>query len=438
MIYSDTAGILPTEQIKENMEPAHLLGNDGAQVMEAHTEEDISRVLSYANQNEKTVHVVSGGTKRGYGGELEQADILLSLANYKGIVEHSVGDLTMTVRPGTTLKEITDELAKSGQFVALDTPWPEKATIGGIISANDSGSKRLLYGSARDLVIGTRIVYADGRVIRTGGKVVKNVAGYDMNKLFIGAMGTLGVISEITMKLRPLPKYEGLSLLHFPEGSTKAIHDFSVHLLDSMMEPVALELLTPALSNRLTGENSYTLAIAFEDREKAVLAQEKWVQENLPTGVKHTVLHQEEAKNWWEDFRHIGPNGYNDENNEAATQAALKIGSNNLDVLVNLQAATELAEDFQLTVEAHGGLGHGISRVYVKGLPEDIVSYIQRMRTKAEERHGYAVCTHLPFALRETVSVWGDKPAHFALLEGIKQTNDPKQILNRNRFVGGI
>lgn len=438
MIHSNIEGVLPAQQVKSKQDSAHLLGNDGAHIMEAHSEEDISKVLAYAYENDKTVHVVSGGTKRGFGGELEQADILLSLANYKGIVEHSVGDLTMTVRPGTTLKEITDELSKSGQFVALDTPWPEMATIGGIISANDSGPKRLLYGSARDLVIGTRVVYADGRVIRTGGKVVKNVAGYDMNKLFIGAMGTLGVISEITIKLRPLPKYEGLSLLHFPEGNEEEIHDFSVRLLDSMMEPVAMELLTPSLAQKLTDKNSYTLAIAFEDREKAVLQQEKWIKEHLPEGVEHTVMHQEEAKKWWEDFRHIGPNGYNDEKSEAAAQAALKIGSNNLDVLVNLQTAVQLAETHHVAVSGHGGLGHGISRAFVQGLPENIVSYIHALRAKAEERLGYVVCTHLPFSLRENVSVWGEKPAHFALLEGIKQTNDPKRILNRKRFVGGI
>lgn len=438
MIVSDIENILPKEQIKENKEQDHLLGNSGVQIIEAYSEEDISKVLSYAYENEKTVNVISGGTKRGYGGEIEKADILLSLANYKGIVEHSVGDLTMTVRPGTTLKEIADELALKGQSVALDPPWPEMATIGGIISANDSGPKRLLYGSARDLVIGLRVVYADGRVIRTGGKVVKNVAGYDMNKLFIGAMGTLGVISEITIKLRPLPKYEGLSLLHFPDGNGQLIRDFSVSLLDSMMEPVTLELLSPSLAEKLTGKSSYTLAIAFEDREKAVIAQEKWVRENLPAGVELTVLHQEEAKKWWEDFRRIGPNGYNDEMNEGTTLAALKIGSNNLDVLDVLQTAELLAETHHVAMEGHGGLGHGISRVYIKGQQENTAAFIHALRGKAEEKHGYVVCTHLPFKLREAVNVWGERPTYFALLEGIKKVNDPKRILNRKRFVGGI
>ncbi|ASN04471.1 FAD-binding oxidoreductase [Virgibacillus necropolis] len=438
MISVDLEGVLPKEQVKHNEEEGHPLGNGGIQIIEAHSEEDISKVLAYANKQDKTVNIVSGGTKRGYGGAIEQADILLSLANYKGIVEHSVGDLTLTVRPGTTLSEITDELGKHGQRIAFDTSWPAMATIGGIVSSNDSGAKRLLYGSARDLVIGTRIVYPDGRVIRTGGKVVKNVAGYDMNKLFIGSMGTLGVISEITIKLRPLPKYEGLSLLHFPIGSEQAIREFSVLILDSMMEPVSLEILTPSIAEKMTGKRHYTLAIAFEDRENAVLDQEKWIREHLPIGVRHSVLHEEEARQWWEKFRHFGPNGYNDDKSGAEIQAALKIGSNNLDVLINLLAADNLADDYHVSIEGHGGLGHGISKVYVKGFPEDIVSYSKALRTKVEEKRGYVACTHLPFALREAVDVWGEKPGYFALLEGIKRINDPKKILNRQRFVGGI
>ncbi|MDA6161842.1 FAD-binding oxidoreductase, partial [Escherichia coli] len=108
--------------------------------------------------------------------------------------------MTVTVRSGTRFKDLQDYLAKHNQKISLDPFWPENATIGGIIAANESGPKRLGYGSARDAVIGLRTVYPDGKVIRSGGRVVKNVAGYDMNKLFIGSMGTLGVISEITLK----------------------------------------------------------------------------------------------------------------------------------------------------------------------------------------------------------------------------------------------
>lgn len=437
MISSDLEGVLPKEQILHEEKP-HVLGNGGAQIIEVLSEEDISKVLEYADKHDKTVNVIAGGTKRGYGGTMEQADILLSLEKYSGIVEHSVGDLTLTVKPGTTLQEISDELAKSNQQLALDTPWPEHATIGGILSANDSGPKRLSYGSARDLVIGTRIVYADGRVIRTGGKTVKNVAGYDMNKLFIGAMGTLGVISEVTIKLRPLPKYEGLSFLHFRNGNSEQIRDFTVRILDSMMEPVALEVLSPALSEKLTGKRTYTLAISFEDREKAVIYQENWVKENLPNGVEHTILHEEEAREWWNRFRHIGPNGHNDEEDEADTQAAFKLGTNNLDVIPALEIAEALASEHQLSIESHGGSGHGISKVYVKGQPDNVVSFSQALRAKVEEKKGYVVCIHAPYAIRGAIDAWGEKPAHFPILEGIKLANDPKRTLNRHRYVGGI
>lgn len=439
MISSDLEGVLPKEQITHHDGEQHLLGNGGAQIIEVLSEEDISKVLAYAHKHDKTVNIISGGTKRGYGGALEQADILLSLEKYSGIVEHSVGDLMLTVKTGTTLKEISDELAKHNQRIAFDTPWPEHATIGGILAANDSGPKRLFFGSGRDLVVGTRIVYADGRVIRTGGKTVKNVAGYDMNKLFIGAMGTLGVISEITIKLLPLAKYEGLSLLHFTENDGQQIRDFAVKILDSMMEPVTLELLNPALSEKLTGKRLYTLAIAFEDQEKAVLAQEKWVEENLPAGAEHTILHEEEASEWWDRFRHIGPNGHNDDvENEANTQVALKIGTNNVDVVYALEQTDVLAAEYNVSVQGHGGSGHGISKVFVTGFPEDIVSYSKALRATVEQKRGYVVCIHAPYALREAIDAWGEKPGYFPILEGIKLANDPKRILNRGRYVGGI
>ncbi|WP_337969962.1 FAD-binding oxidoreductase [Virgibacillus salexigens] len=435
--HQDTDLCTEPEVLRTNNELGHPLGNGGEEFVDCYSEADISKTLAYAYETNRTVNIISGGTKRGYGGQIEQADILLSLKHYKGIVEHSVGDLTMTVRPGTTIKEITDELSPFGQCLALDPPWPEQATIGGVIAANDSGPKRLLYGSARDFVIGTRIVYADGRIIRTGGKVVKNVAGYDMNKLFIGSMGTLGVISEITLKLRPIPKYEGVSILHFQNGQEMAIRKFAVHLLDSMLEPVCLEVLTPSVAKKMTGKNQYALVIAFEDRERAVREQEKWIQEHIPREAVLTIFHQHEASEWWGQFYHLGASRCNT-TDDVKIQAALKIGSNNLDVLDNLQIACQLADDIGVYVEGHGGVGHGITKIFMEGFPEAFISFVELLRKKVEERHGYVLCTHLPFVLRQKISVWGDKPEHFFLLDGIKQVNDPKRILNRKRYVGGL
>ena len=156
----------------------------------------------------------------------ESADICLSLADYTGIIEHVPGDMTITVKAGTPFKEVQRYLAGFNRMVAMDPYAGDQSTIGGIVAANDSGPKRLGYGSARDSVIGMRLVYPDGKVIRAGGKVVKNVAGYDMNKLFIGSMGTLAVMTEISLKLRPIAKYASTAIIQIPDPAFEAMKQF--------------------------------------------------------------------------------------------------------------------------------------------------------------------------------------------------------------------
>lgn len=436
-LVEDLASFIPKERIKEGENPHHPLGNSGQVSVFPTSEEEIAAVLKYANDNGKTITVMGGGTKRGFGGLTESADILLSLANYKGIVEHTVGDMTLTVKAGTTFQELQDYLAKYKQRISLDPAWPELATIGGIVVANESGPKRLGYGSSRDVVIGLRNVYPDGTVIRSGGKVVKNVAGYDMNKLFIGAMGTLGVVSEVTVKLRPIAKCESLILVCFPGGNLDDIRTFSKTLLDSALEPVTLELLNPSLSKKLSGRLAYTLAISFEDVESSVRYQEKYVQSIQPSGTSMDILSQEEAQNFWHQFYTICPNGAEDYTGKE-TEASLKIGVVNLDVLTVIRESEALKDSFHLQVEAHGGLGHGLCQVNLTGNSKDIVAAIQHLRNRITRLDGYVVVKHLPLALRQQVDVWGEKPSYFFLLEGIKSKVDPNRILNPNRFVGGI
>lgn len=427
--------LVSEDQIKPGVKKP--LGNMGEVTVFPRTEEEISSLLKYANDNEKKLSIIGGGTKRGFGGLTESADIELSLSEYKGIVEHTVGDMTLTVKAGTSFKEIQDYLAQYNQTISLDPSWPEHATIGGIIAANESGPKRLGYGSARDVVIGLRTVYPDGTVIRSGGKVVKNVAGYDMNKLFIGSMGTLGVVSEVTVKLRPLPKYESLILLSFPDGSHGQIRDFVVNLLDSMMEPVTLELLSPSLSSKLIDKDLYSLAIGFQDVESSVHYQEEFVKKMQPPGTELTIYAQNEARNFWESFYKIGPNGAVYELKEE-TEASLKIGVKNLDVLKVIKESELLQDSYNLQIDAHGGIGHGLCTLHLRGASEDILSAIHQLRESVSQLGGYVIIKHLPFALRQKIDVWGQTPSYFILLEGIKSKIDPKRILNPKRFVGGI
>lgn len=435
----DLTAFLSEKQVQTGEYQPHPLGNSGNVTVYPQSEEEISSILRYANSHGKKVCIVGGGTKRGFGGQVECVDILLSLANYSGIVEHAAADMTVTVKSGTVFQKLQDYLAEYRQKVAIDPVWPQYATIGGVIASNDSGPKRLGYGSARDSVIGLRTVYPDGTVIRSGGKVVKNVAGYDMNKLFIGAMGTLGVISEITLKLRPLPKYESLVLLSFPSGNLEEVRSFAIQFLDSMMEPVCFELLSPSLSERLIGQRAYTLAMAFEDVKSAVHYQEEFVKRLQPPNTAIRILPQEEAKSFWQTFYTIGPNGampYESVGNEI--EAAVKIGVVNLDVIHIIRESDLLQEICHVHIEAHGGLGHGLCQVYMKGESESIIAAIERLRMAATGLGGYAIVKHLPFSLRKRVDVWGEKPSYFFLLDGIKRKIDPNRILNNQRFVGGI
>ncbi|WP_342670202.1 FAD-binding oxidoreductase [Bacillus marinisedimentorum] len=425
---------IPDARIEESSE-IHALGNNGKTVVYPESEQDIAEVLMFANDNNLKVGIGGSGSKRGFGGTEENSDIFLSLKQFKGIVEHSLGDMTMTVKPGTTMKEINEYLSGHKQKLSADPRWPEYATIGGVIAANDSGPKRLKYGSARDYVIGLRIVYPNGKVIRTGGKVVKNVAGYDMNKLFIGSMGTLGVISEVTLKLRPIPKYQSIILISFSEQSFKKAPDYVKQLHDSTLEPVSMELLNPELAIATGGKARHTLAVSFEDVEEAVRYQAEWLKNNRPSGTELQVLSGEDAEAWWNDFAKIPPAGCLEDDNEVLS---VKIGSKNADVFPLVSASEEFAARHLLNVKVHGGTGHGISRVYASGNPENFIPFLKELRAEAESRGGYAIADHMPLAQRKELDIWGGNITYRPLLEGIKKSIDPNSILNHKRFAGGL
>ncbi|SDI60058.1 FAD-binding oxidoreductase [Natribacillus halophilus] len=407
------------------------LGNRARDYVSPESPEEVAETLRQANETGQTVIPVGGGTKQGFGGEGGEADLLLSTANLAEVIEYSPGDMTITVQAGATIQTIIDAVREHNQMVPLDPSFPAQATIGGVIAANDSGPKRMLYGSARDHVIGLHVAHSNGEILRSGGKVVKNVAGYDMNKLFIGSMGTLGVITEVTLKLRPLPKDQSMCVLTFPEGVESAVKPFITELLDTHLEPVTLEYMNPSLTNALLNKEGYSLLITFEDVQKAVQYQEKWVYDHVPVGAELTVFREEEVDDFWRTFAHFSID-------DDETVVHVKMGSKNLQVLERVENCSRLQQWRDLQVFAHGGAGHGISRAYVKGEEGAVQSFVQDLRKVCEEDGGYAILTHAPLAFRKTIGVWGTKPSYFSLLEGIKKQLDPQAILNPRRFVGGI
>lgn len=212
---------------------------DGRAVASPSSTQEVAVLVRSADACGVGIEIRGAGTKRGWAGSVS-GDLLLETRALAGVREHSWQDLTATVGAGTVWSHMQQALAQHGQQVALDPLWPEQATVGGVIATNDSGALRLKYGSLRDLVIGMTLVLADGTVARSGGKVVKNVAGYDLHKLMIGAYGTLAVVTEVTFRLHSIPRSTQVWTLEAPEADICGAQMMKV--LDSQLSVEAMQL----------------------------------------------------------------------------------------------------------------------------------------------------------------------------------------------------
>ena len=236
---SQNATMTHSTKLEGLLSPAQSSQRDGKPTLSPNKVEEISAIACYASQHSLAIEIVGAATKRSWGNPVA-ADLLLDTTRLTRVREHSWQDLTATVAAGTPWAAMQRTLAAHHQFVALDPLWPETATVGGIVATNDSGALRLRYGSLRDLIIGMTIGLADGTIAKSGGKVVKHVAGYDLHKLMIGAHGTLGVITEVTFRLHPLPKHCQTFTVSAPQAAQLAGLMHSIH--DSHLLAQALQL----------------------------------------------------------------------------------------------------------------------------------------------------------------------------------------------------
>jgi glycolate oxidase FAD binding subunit len=236
-------------------------------------ERELGSVLKLANDAGLAVTPRGGGTKRMWRSKPERVDVVVSLERLNQIEEHAWADLTVTVQAGCTLRDLQRALARHGQRLALDALWPEQATVGGVLSANDSGALRLRFGALRDLVIGVTLALADGTVAKSGGKVVKNVAGYDLPKLVTGAFGALGVITRAVFRLHPVPR----------ESRTISIGCDDLQDAQRVVNTVLDSTLVPsAMQVRSATGTKPVVDVLFEGTSAGVTAQVEQVKTLLP------------------------------------------------------------------------------------------------------------------------------------------------------------
>ena len=383
--------------------------------IEPANEAELARVLQYANQHGIGVLPRGAGTKADWGISPKSIDLMVSTAKFSRILEHAPGDMTVTVQSGATISHLQNALLEHRQRLALDPLWPDRATVGGVIATNDTGALRIRYGSVRDLIIGLTVVLPDGIIAMSGGKVVKNVAGYDLPKLMTGALGTLGFITRAVFRLHPLS--ESSRTLTFAFIDRERANEFMLAITDSAVVPTGLQLRTGSTGETFVDTRIDGIAAGIEAQTNAVL---KLARDAKPSEPKSDPWQAREEL--WN-------------NSDSVIICKLSMLPAQLGSTAEF-AREELSNNADWSLLMHS-TGLACLRVDAPDCTQ-LADFVSSIRAFLAPTGGTAVLLKAPAALRQRVDVWGDPGTALPLMKRIKHQFDPHGILNLGRFVGGI
>ncbi len=407
-------GIAGAAHVRPGGAPDEVAGVPSGFVVEPGSEQELSAVLRYADDAGLRVAPRGGGTKLTWGNPPARVDLIVSTARLDRILEHAWADLTVTVEAGCTMQNLQERLAQHGQRLALDAMWPERATVGGVLSTNDSGAFRLRFGGMRDLIIGVTLALPDGTLARSGGKVVKNVAGYDLPKLATGALGTLGVIARACFRLHPLP--QNTRTLSISSPSLAETQHCVAAIQDSQLAPSALQL-------RLSANALAEIDILFEGTSAGLQAQETHLRdlvEPMPVAESDNAVWTARERLW----------------SFAATEAVAKASMLPAEIATVFdavrRATSARAIEWSAVVQATG-----LGLLRLNGAAEQLHSALRELRAVLERGGGSLVILRRP-ADMAPLDAWGEVGDAQALMRAVKQQLDPRATLNPARFAGGI
>jgi glycolate oxidase FAD binding subunit len=374
------------------------------------------------------IYPQGGRTSLDYGGTPGRPGVAIGTTAISRLIDYPHADMTITVEAGMTLGTLGAILAREQQRLLLDAPFPDRATLGGIYATNTSGPRRFGAGRPRDQIIGVSFVTSQGVVVRGGGRVVKNVAGYDLPKLLTGSLGTLGIITQLTLKVRPIPERSAVAWACF------RTHQAAVDTLDrlnvSETRPIAIELLNaPAAAavaeSRGLPSGQTTLAIGYEESARAV----SWQLDRLKNELKHsdlTIVDENQTSPLWSSLIEF---------------QAMAIGP--LSFVANVRPSSVVSFVASLdpsiwTVQAHAG--NGIVQAHAQGewARERALDQIAEHRRTAVADGGNLIVSRCPSEWKEAIRVWGEPRADWAISERVKASLDPHHAMNPGRFVGKI
>ena len=388
--------------------------------------EEVSTALRVCSETDAAVTPWGGGTAVRIGNVPERVDVIIDLSKLNHVIEHDDANLTATVQSGITLAAAQEVTAGARQFVPFDVASPRHSTIGGIIAANLNGARRACYGGVRDLVIGMKVALATGEHIKAGGKVVKNVAGYDMCKLFVGSLGTLGIITELTLRLTPVPEAE---VTLAASGSLTELSEFAGEILDSVLLPSAIVLwTTETRSSSETPQLGWQMAVRAEGfaehvsrhlRDVKLLAERLGLATVTYTNAAHDKL--------WAGICAFPILGHELVYRLMVPQSASGALLHEIQELGSTDCSSAIVADM-----AGGAIWVGSNET------RSAAGQFSQLQSKAAQHRGHVALLDAPAEVKRDLDIWGPIPAAFSLMRKIKQQFDPQRLMNPGRFVGRL
>ena len=381
-----------------------------------------------------------GGTRMTLGNPVRRLDAVVDLSGMNNVVAHNPGDLTLTVEAGITLEKLQETLAPHGQFLALDAPVPHRATIGGTLASGASGLLRWQYGNARDLVIGMKVAMANGAVVKSGGEVVKNVSGYDMARLHLGGLGTLGIIGEVSFKLTPLLRLERTLVASF--ASMENCIGAGVDIFQSHATPLSLTAFDASVNRRsraLNADASCYVGVRLGGRPRSLERQLRDCAElcREAGAVEVDTIEGDAAARFWRKLADFGW----DEETVPLAAARTSVLPTAVGSLLN-SLATPGPDGSELpAVIAQPGYG-GLSLFWFEEedgrLGETVVKAVSNARAAVHAAGGRLVIERCPSSVKAALDVWDEVGESIGVMRRMKEQYDPGSILNPGRFAGGI
>lgn len=388
--------------------------------------EQVAAALRLCSEVNAVVTPWSGGTAMAVGNLPLQVDVVIGLERLNQLLEHDQANLTATVQSGTTLAALRELLARHNHFLPFDPPNASRATVGGIVATNLNGPRRSHYGSVRDLVIGMKIVLASGERIKAGGKVVKNVAGYDMCKLFVGSLGTLGIITEVTLRMAPIPETTATVIA---SGILSRVQQFTDELCRSKLLPAAVILSNAKArkAKKLAGDD-WQVAVWCEGFEETVARHLRDAQAMAQrAGLTAATLEDNDQRRFWDEIRDFPLQG------DRLVYRVTVPRSSIPEIIQTVRHWSTADFDPEIVSDAATGT------VWISlEVSEPAAQCFDGLIAEARAHRGHAIMLTAPPTLKRGIDVWGLTLPTLSLMREIKRRFDPQGSLNPGRLLAAI